>query len=238
METKQYKIFTLFTANLLLLIFISLVFAFTFNETRLRNVSATADNVIYAGNEKTNKVSLMINVYWGNEYLEGMLNTLKKYNVKTTFFVGGSWCAMYPELLKRIFDEGHEIGNHGYNHKNHEHLNFEANNNEISLCDKVVFEHIKVKMNLFAPPSGSYSNMTIKVAENLGYKTIMWTRDTVDWRDKDAEVIYNRAVKNIKSGDLILMHPTEKTAEALERIIKTINQSKLTITTVSDTIKN
>ena len=91
-------------------------------------------------------------------------------------------------------------------------------------------------MNLFAPPSGSYNKTTIEVAESLGYKTIMWTRDTIDWRDKDAKLIYNRAIKDIKGGDLILMHPTEKTRDALGEILSYIEQNNLIATTVSNTI--
>ena len=91
-------------------------------------------------------------------------------------------------------------------------------------------------MNLFAPPSGAYSKTTVEVASNLGYQTIMWTRDTIDWRDKDADLIYSRAVKDAKGGDLVLMHPTEKTLEALENIIITLQEKGLKVTTVSDTL--
>ena len=91
-------------------------------------------------------------------------------------------------------------------------------------------------MNLFAPPSGAYDKLTVSCADSLGYKTIMWTRDTIDWRDHDENLIYQRAIKNVKGGDLILMHPTEATAKALPRIIKTIKEKGLNLTTVSQTI--
>ena len=91
-------------------------------------------------------------------------------------------------------------------------------------------------MTLFAPPSGAYDKTTVSCASSLGYKTIMWTRDTVDWRDKDAELIYSRAIKNAKGGDLILMHPTEKTLEALPKIITWFKDNGFNLTTVSNTI--
>ena len=90
-------------------------------------------------------------------------------------------------------------------------------------------------MNLFAPPSGAFNNSTIEAANTLQYKTIMWTRDTIDWRDQDATTIYNRAVKNAKGGDLILMHPTKCTAEALPKIIETLQENFL-LTTVTDVL--
>ena len=66
----------------------------------------------------------------------------------------------------------------------------------------------------------------------------MWTRDTIDWRDKDAELIYQRAIKNAKGGDLILMHPTEKTLEALPKIIDYFQTNGFNLTTVTQTLGN
>ena len=91
-------------------------------------------------------------------------------------------------------------------------------------------------MNLFAPPSGSYNSSTVKIAEKLGYQTIMWSLDTIDWRDKDTELIYTRATKKIKGGDFVLMHPTANTLQALGRIIDTITAKGLTVSTVSDVL--
>lgn len=187
---------------------------------------------IYSGESKAS-VSLMVNVYWGTEYIEPMLNTFDRYNVKTTFFVGGSWAASNPSVLKQIYDAGHEIGNHGYYHKDHKKIDAEYNRREITAAHDAVKEILGIDMTLFAPPSGAFGNDTLTVAESLNYRTIMWTRDTVDWRDHDADVIYRRAVKNISGGDLILMHPTEATVKALERIIIQVFSNGLKIEPVS-----
>ncbi len=194
------------------------------------------NGTIYAGDKNSDKVSLMINVYWGDEYLEKMLDTLKKYEVKTTFFIGGSWAKDSEALLKRIFEDGHEIGSHGQTHKEHGKLSYDGNYNEIKACHDIIKLKLGLNMELFAPPGGSYNSNTTKAASDLGYKTIMWTRDTIDWRDKDTKLIYNRAVTNMAGGDLILMHPTACTAEALEDIIKYAKGHSLKITTVSDTL--
>ena len=192
---------------------------------------------IYNGNKNSDKVSLMINVYWGTEYIEQILTILKEYNIKTTFFVGGIWVEENQDTLKNIINNGHEIGNHGYLHKDHSKLDESSNKQEIQACQNIVKSTTGIEMTLFAPPSGAYSDLTINAAESLNMQTIMWTRDTIDWRDKNAELIYNRAVKNVAGGDLILMHPTEKTVEALPKIIETILTKNLKITTVSETIK-
>lgn len=198
--------------------------------------SSVINGVYYSGNEDSNKISLMINVYWGTEYLDGMLEILDKYDVKTTFFVGGTWAVKESDMLEKIYESGHEIGNHGYSHKDQDKLSREQNQKEILMTHNIVQELLGFEMNLFAPPSGAYSKTTVEVASELGYQTIMWTRDTIDWRDKDADLIYSRAVKDAKGGDLVLMHPTEKTLEALERIIITLQEKGLKITTVSDNL--
>lgn len=198
--------------------------------------SSVINGVYYSGNEDSNKISLMINVYWGTEYLDGMLEILDKYDVKTTFFVGGTWAVKESDMLEKIYESGHEIGNHGYSHKDQDKLSREQNQKEILMTHNIVDELLGFEMNLFAPPSGAYSKTTVEVANELGYQTIMWTRDTIDWRDKDADLIYSRAVKDAKGGDLVLMHPTEKTLEALERIIITLQEKGLNITTVSDNL--
>ena len=90
-----------------------------------------------------------------------------------------------------------------------------------------------IDMNLFAPPSGDFNDVTLEVADKLGYKTIMWTKDTIDWRDKDTNLIYNRATAKPNNGDLILMHPTKNTVEALSGIINFYKNKGFNLVTVS-----
>ena len=165
-----------------------------------------------------------------------MLDILAEKNVKTTFFIGGTWAVLNEIYLNRIYEEGHELANHGYHHKDHDKLSEAGNLEEISTTHKIVKELLGIEMNLFAPPSGAYNKLTVSCAEQLGYHTIMWTRDTIDWRDHDADLIYSRAIKNAKGGDLILMHPTEATKEALPKIIDYFQQNNFNLTTVSENI--
>ena len=205
------------------------------------NESSYASNseyngTIYAGDKTSKNVSLMVNVYWGNEELEEMLEIFKKHNIKTTFFIGGSWAIKNQELLKKIHGLGHEIASHGYSHKEHGKLSYEENVIEIQKCHNIVKEILGIDMELFAPPGGSYNKSTINAANGLGYKTIMWTRDTIDWRDKNTDLIYSRAVSKMGGGDLILMHPTSCTKDALERVINYAHEHNLKLTTVSETL--
>ena len=198
--------------------------------------TTAVSGVYYNGDTTKNDVTLMINVYWGTEYLDDMLEILDNYNVKTTFFIGGTWAVLNEDYLTKIYESGHELANHGYHHKDHDKLDEAGNLNEISTTHKIVKELTGVEMDLFAPPSGAYDSLTVTCAEQLGYHTIMWTRDTIDWRDHDSNLIYSRAVKNAKGGDLILMHPTEATVEALPKIIEFFQANNFNLTTVSENI--
>lgn len=144
--------------------------------------------------------------------------------------------AQYPEMLQKIVSFGHEIGNHGYYHKEHSKLDYEHNVNEIKACGKIVFEYTGVNMSLFAPPGGDFATDTLNAAHDSGYKTIMWSRDTIDWKDKDSEIVYTRATKGTDSGELILMHPTKHTSAALERIVKYYLDREFSIVPVSKNI--
>ena len=98
----------------------------------------------------------------------------------------------------------------------------------------MVSKNLVIEMTLFAPPSGAYNITTVDAAVSLNYNTIMWTHDTIDWRDQNADLIYNRATKNLSNGDLILMHPTKKTVEAMANIISTAINNGFNPTTVSN----
>lgn len=200
-------------------------------------INASSD-VIYKGNTEKEQVSLMFNVYWGSENIPSILDTLKSEDVKCTFFIGGSWADNNGELLKRMVEEGHEIANHGYFHKSHDKLSLESNKQEILNAEKVISSLVNVKTILFAPPSGAYSKNTTKACSELGYKVIMWSKDTIDWRDKNEELCFTRATKNVSSGDLILMHPMEHTAKALPGVLKFYKEKGLRVVTVTQNIQD
>lgn len=231
---KKAKFFRYVVANLAIGLIVIGLLTFTLSTN---TVTASGEKLpIYKGENKT-KVSLMVNVYWGTEYLDEMLNIFEQNEVTTTFFVGGMWVAENDDVLKKIYEKGHEIGNHGYFHKDHKKLSAQRNAEEISITHRLVKSILGIDMTLFAPPSGSFGKTTLAQAEALGYNTIMWTRDTIDWRDHDTEKIYNRAIKNLQGGDLILMHPTQNTVEALDRIIKYAKANNLQIAKVSEVLR-
>lgn len=236
-EKNLISVISNLTLGLLVaLIFVACFFVKPKTNSIIQTANSEYNGTIYAGDKNSNNVSLMINVYWGNESLIKMLEILDKYEVKATFFVGGTWAQENQNLLKQIYSKGHEIGSHGYKHKEHGKLSYTENLTEIQTCHEIVKEILGIDMELFAPPGGSYNANTVKSAWFLNYKTIMWTRDTIDWRDHNSSLIYNRAVTNMQGGDLILMHPTPNTAEALTNIICYAKNHKFNLAPVSQTL--
>ncbi len=203
------------------------------------NVSAqTEGQTIYRLADKNPQgISLMFNVYWGTEEVYRILDILQEYDAKATFFIGGCWADDNVDCLRDIYALGHEIGNHGYFHKDQDKLDLLNNQKEIADCNRFIELALGYTPTLFAPPSGAYNEYTLQAAEALDMKTILWSKDTIDWRDKNAAIIYSRATKNVKAGDFILMHPMKETADALGDILKYYETNGLEAVTVSKNLQ-
>lgn len=191
---------------------------------------------IYHGNKEKPYISIMFNVYENTQVVNGILDVLEEKGVKATFFVGGCWADDNEKTLCRIVNSGNQIANHGYFHKDHKNLSYEQNKKEITLTEQVVNVLCGAKLNLFAPPSGSFSFTTLQVATDLGYKVIMWSKDTIDWRDKDENVIFERATKNLTNGDLVLMHPKNHTLSVLPKILDYYLSCGFSVVTVGENV--
>ena len=197
-------------------------------------VSAPAGKVYDRGTKQA--VSLMINVYWGTDIVEGMLDLFQEQGVRVTFFVGGCWADDNVPTVRRMAEEGHEVGSHGYFHREHDKLSFRENVEEIGTSIEFLSLVTGKPVSLFAPPSGAYSGDTLRAAESLGLKTVLWSRDTVDWRDKDVSLCYTRATKDISGGELILMHPMEHTVKALPKILQYCEENGLAVIPAGENI--
>lgn len=233
MKIKGFRILS----NILIVLMFAILITYIGASNYQYVFSYQNEDVIYSGNSDSNKVSLMINVYWGTEYISDILDIFEDYGVITTFFVGGQWVEKEPDVLQEIISRGHEIGNHGYLHKDQEYLNYDQNYDEINVNHKLVRSLTGINMTLFAPPSGSFNKSTLQASKDLGYTTIMWSKDTIDWRDQDANLIFSRATNNVSGGDLILAHPTASTLKALPLILEYYKMNGIEATTVSNCLK-
>ncbi len=227
---------TLFTDIILVLAFCAVFAVSFFPQSSVPIYGGKTVGAIYNGNREKNCVSLMFNVYENTETVNAIIDLLNERGVKATFFVGGCWADDNAETLIKIAENGHETGNHGYFHKDHAALDYDKNREEILLTGKITQALSGVTPVLFAPPSGSFSDDTLEAAFDLGYKVIMWSKDTIDWRDKDVKKVFDRATNGVTNGDLILMHPKEHTLAALPDILDYYEKAGLKAVTVSENI--
>ena len=197
-------------------------------------------NIPYTKGTKQNSgyVALTCNVDlgWETEYVQGILDVLKKEDVKITFNVTGRWAEKNPEMLLKLKSEGHEIGNHGHRHLDYAKLSYEENLEQIKTSKKIIEDIIKDETKFFQAPAGSFGEGTMKAANELGYTSIKWDVDTIDCNNrKEPEVIIQRvSKKEIKDGSIVLMHPTYATTQCLDDIIQIIRDRGLKPGMLSD----
>ncbi|MEI5906226.1 polysaccharide deacetylase family protein [Bacillus spongiae] len=192
---------------------------------------------IYRGNPDKPMVSFLINVAWGNEHLPKILSALKKHQVFATFFLEGRWVKENPDLAKMIVDAGHEVGNHSYSHPNMKNLSSAEIQRELTKTNEIIESTIGKRVKWFAPPSGSFGEEVVDIAASMHMKTILWSVDTIDWQKPSVNVMIERVVKKVHPGAMILMHPTQPTADAMEQLIIEIKKKNLRIGTVTQLLK-
>lgn len=184
------------------------------------------------------------------EYTEPILNILKKYNVKATFFVVGSQVQKHCNILQRIYSEGHEIGNHSYNHPWMAKISSEEQQNEILQTQGMIQSCISYQPRWFRSPYASQNESTLKIAHQAGLNTALWTIDTQDWRKSSTTQSIIQKALNYQTNNIILMHdgvepnPNFKhpeasltrnnTVQSLETIIQRFQNNGFQFLTISE----
>jgi peptidoglycan/xylan/chitin deacetylase (PgdA/CDA1 family) len=190
-------------------------------------------------------IALTVNVDWGEEYIPPLLEILDEYQVKVTFFVTGRWAQKHPELLKVMADKGHQIENHGYSHPHPDQLSVSRNKEEISKTENIIRNITGRKTSYYAPPYGERGKSGLLAADQLGYTTVLWTLDTIDWRDGSTPEIIARRIINPqprngvqpeKRGAIVLMHPKENTVKALPQILASLRNDRYQVVTLEKLI--
>lgn len=184
-------------------------------------------------NEK--KVAFSFDASWGAERTEKIIEILRENELKTTFFLTGFWVEAYPEYVKLIAREGHEIGNHTLTHPHLNNLTAEEIRSELEKVEQMIEQVSGQKTILFRPPFGEYSNKVIETASELGYKSVQWSIDSLDWKNLTKEEIVERVTSRAHKGAIILFHNNGLyTADALPGIIDHYRRHKYTIVPVSE----
>ncbi len=136
-------------------------------------------------------------------YTERLLDGLKKRNVKATFFLIGKSADKYPELVKRMAEEGHLIGNHTMDHVQLNHKTYEEAIEQIRQSNQIISQITGQTPQYIRPPFGEWSK---ELQEEVDMTAVLWDVDPVDWKVKNTEIVVKRILKNARDGDIILLH--------------------------------
>lgn len=192
---------------------------------------------IYCVDTQEKKVAITFDAAWGDEYTDQILDILEENGVKATFFLVGSWVDKYPDKVKKIFDKGHEIGNHSTTHPHFSQLSPLKMKEEIFKTSEKIRRITGKETNLFRPPFGDYNSLVVKTVKEAGHYCIQWDVDSIDWKDPGEDVIYNRVVSRVTNGSIVLFHNYAKqTPPVLDKIIKELKKKGFQFVTVSELI--
>ena len=181
-------------------------------------------NGLAMGNNEDKNVYLTFDLGYEAGYTENILNTLKENNVPAAFFITAHYVNTASDLVKRMIDEGHIVGNHTVNHKSMPNLDEETTKRELMDLHTAVYEKFGYEMKYMRPPKGEYSERCLYYTTNLGYVPVMWSFAYADWDEKDQPAkndAISKIVNNAHNGEIMLLHATSKTnMEVLDTVIK------------------
>ncbi|SHF10675.1 polysaccharide deacetylase family sporulation protein PdaB [Seinonella peptonophila] len=189
---------------------------------------------------KTNKkqVALTFDISWGEKRTGPILDVLKKKDLKkATFFLSSPWAESHPDLVKRITDQGYEVGSHGHRHDNYSGYSDQQVRDQVGKADTILTKLTGKKPKLIRFPNGDFDKRVLKLANQMGYTTIQWDTDSLDWMNPGTDKIISRVVEKAHPGDIILLHASDscrQTHEALPQIIDSLKAKGYQFVTVSE----
>lgn len=135
---------------------------------------------IYCVDTEKKQIAVSFDAAWGADDTDELLRILRENDVKATFFLCGYWVEKYPEEVKKIAADGHDLGNHSATHPHMSQISAEQISQELQSCHQSVKELTGLEMELFRPPFGEYDNHVIETATANGYYTVQWDVDTYE----------------------------------------------------------
>ena len=183
-------------------------------------------NGMAMGDKESKNIYVTFDLGYEAGYTGKILDVLKENNVSATFFITAHYVNTASDLVQRMIDEGHIIGNHTVNHKSMPSLSEKELESEMMNLHKAIYEKFGYEMRYMRPPKGEYSERDLSICKNLGYTAVMWSFAYADW-DESKQPSQSEAIKkivyNIHNGEIMLLHATSKTnMEVLDTVIKQI----------------
>lgn len=175
-------------------------------------------------------------------YTPQILELLKKYGVRSTFFTVGTRVQKNPKLAQQMVQHHHELANHTLTHPDMRRLSKQRIKKELETAQSIIQTTTGVAPTLFRPPGGSYSEKIVGTAKDMGYLVVMWSwhQDTKDWTNPGVQKIVNKVLTNVRNGDIILFHDhggdRQQTVDALKLILPELKKRGFEMVTVSELI--
>ncbi len=207
---------------------------------KLEDVFGNTDTY-YIGDTSKKEIYLTFDTGYEFGYTSQILDTLKVNDVNATFFITGDYIEREQELVKRMHDEGHLVGNHTYNHPDVTVISKDELSSEIKSLEKEYSDLTGSDMApYFRPPRGMLSEESLSYANELGYINVFWSLAFVDWhtdRQLGLEYSYNNIMNKVHNGAIILLHTVSKdNAEALDLVIKDLRVQGYEFKSLNDLI--
>lgn len=200
-------------------------------------VAADKKVPIYAVSRADNHIAVTFDCAWGNSNTDLLLSLLKDANATATFFVTGEFCDKYPEDVRKMYQAGHEIGNHSDLHPHIEGININDLIEDTRECSRKIKMITGEEPKIYRAPYGEYDDNTVSTIEGMGMKMIQWSVDSIDWQEPNADTIIERVVSKTESGSILLFHnDLENTAQALPDVLTKLKQKGFTFVKVSDLV--
>lgn len=191
--------------------------------------------VIKQGNPAKKQIAFMINVAWGTEYIQPMLEVLEAEKVQGTFFVVGTWAQKNIEIMEEIYRRKHLLANHGHTDSVvYTELTAAEIQSGLEEVNSLIFEVTGETPHFFTPHKGEYNPLVLETVSRCGMRTVLWTLDTVDWMEPGVEKMHERVTEKIHEGAIVLMHPTADTVLFLKEAIPIIKDKGLAIVTLEE----
>lgn len=204
-------------------------------------VTATEVNIYRSIPEAKGMIALTFDDGPHPRYTRQILDILKSEGVRATFFVIGENIGYYGEdIVADIINNGHEIGNHTFNHEHTKDMTEDDFYRDVRACHDLIKEKYNYEMKIFRPPEGYVDKKVENIAREFDYSIIIWSIDTKDWEHVGSDIIVGNIDKNASDGDIILMHDyvskPNTTIGALQKVIRNLKEQGYQFVTVSELI--
>ncbi len=188
---------------------------------------------------KYKELALTFDISWGTRTLPLVLDILRRHGVKATFFLSGPWAEHHPDLVQAIVADGHEIASHGQEHVNLSQYDRATITGNIAAAHAILKQATGREPRFFRPPNGDYDDLVVTVGKELNYETVIWSVDSLDWKNPGAAYMINRVTELAFPGAIVLFHASDSSRQvdqALGPVIEALKEQGYGLLTLGELV--